>query len=372
MQRTHSIEDNFKTSLDQEPKAGENSKVHLNLLDLSAPENPKALQAHMAEMMKVAADTASADSAAVNSNKSPVSDELRNYPELALSRQALDAFTDSNVSDPKERWNNSNKLFYQAELALERYVEGQGGVTKMYATAKPFLTEIQNAVDKFKQGKRRISGADSAEKKEQEKQLQQLVKDFTPQDTLSAIRGERGADLQDSLKKLLNADERDSLDDLDFVLNKIQLISSLRVQHALLANQYGSANNDENAKILSEQVLKGIAAADPDTFRTSPEIHGLILQNELGQPMDLSSGKAIALAFTDDAQRTIAQTQSPAAVLLSNDERQNGANQAMRLLLAALATNEQTTLNAWEHWSGANQYRYFIDKAKQFRLQPDK
>lgn len=357
MIRPHKIED--RTAGSSETGNSEKTSIHLNLLDLSAPENPKALPPPALEtMMKVAAEQPSK-----NENQQ-TADELRNYPELALSRQATEAFSDTQISNPVQRWNTSNKLFHQAELALERYIEGQGGVAKMYVNAKPFLSEIQNAVEQFKQGKRHLNVADSAQKVEQEKQLQERIKDFSAQDTLAGIRGERGADLQASLKQILNSDEKDSLDDLDFILNKIQLVASLRVQHSLLANQYANANNDENAKILSEEILKGIAATDPDTFRTSPEIHGLILQNQLGQPMDLSGGKAIALAFTDEAERTIAATQSPAAALLSNEERQNGANQSLRLLLAALATNEQTTLDAWERWPAANQYRYFIDKAK--------
>lgn len=369
MLQANSIKDSEKASLESN-KTEASSKPSLNLLDLSLTEISK--RSHSAKESRAlleAQASKQSETPPAKITKAPGSrpgaDELRNYPELALSKQAMEALSDSSTPDPKQRWDKSNKLFHQAELSLEKYIEAQGGVAKMYASAKPFLTEIQNAVEQLKQGKRHLNGPDSKEKAEQEKQLQNIVKDFNSTETLSAIRGERGVQLQESLKNILTADEKDSLEDLNFVLNKVQLISSLRIQHAMMANQYGNANNEDNAKILSEEILKGIAASDPDTFRTSPEIHGLILQNQLGQAMDLSAGKAIALAFTDEAERTIAATQSPAAALLSDEERQNGAKQSMRLLLAALATNAQTTLEAWERWPSANQYRYFIDKARQ-------
>lgn len=336
----------------------DSAKLQLNLLEVSMPDMKSRT------VDTAAAATDKAPEQATTKSTASQSEEAKLYPELILYKQALEAISETGT-ELKQRWEKANSLFHQAETVLERYIEGQGGAAKMSSSTQPYINELDSAIDAFRKSKRSLSGPDIPGKREQEDALRQVIKDLSQQDIVSALRGEKGETMQKLLISILNEDERESLADLDLILNKVQLVSSLRVKHALITNEYANATNDQVARILSEEILKSIAATDPDTFRTSPEIHGLILQSQIGQAMDLSNGKATALAFTDEAQRTIITTQSAAAVLLSNEERTAGASQALRLLAAALALNEQVVNEAWTRWQEGKNYQAFIERARQ-------
>lgn len=359
-------------------KLDDPNNLHFNLLELKEPEakhvpleKPKPLPENLplpnlffadAEMaMPKAAELP--EKTALTAEEQQRADESRDYPELVLTRKAVEVFADRST-DIKQNWEKANILLHQAEQMVEKYIEGQGGIVRMFQNANQFAAELYSAIDQFKQGKRGISGPDSPTKSEDEKKLREQIKDFSKQDELSALRGDRGADLQKALFGLLNNDEKDSLDDVNLLLNKAQLVSSIRVRHALLANQFATATNDQTAKYLSEELLKGIAAIDPDTFKTSPEIHGLILQSEKGKPMDLSEGKAISTAFADEAQKTISQTQIGPAILLGAAAMKAGQEQAIRLIAAAISANPQVAKESWASFQLADKFQPLFDRSQ--------
>ena len=289
-------------------------------------------------------------------------EEARVYPELTLTRQALDALADR--SNPRQSWENANVLFHLAEVQVEKYIEYQGGIPKMFQNVNQLAEELYKGIDEFKQGKRGFNVPDYPNKTIDEERLREQIKNFSKKDQLAAIRGEKGPELRLALFNALDTEQKEILGEVDVALNKVELFSSIKLQHALAANKFGVENNDPGSRVLAENILKSIAATDPDTFRTSPEIHGLLLQSERGEPMDLTQGKAIATAMAEEAKKTIVTRVNSVDALFNPEARKEASEQALSYLVAALAANEQTTKSIWSSWSESQNFQALFSAAE--------
>lgn len=281
--------------------------------------------------------------------------EARLYPELAFSKRAADVLA-SVAGTAREKWDQANALFHVAEIQVEKYIDLQGGIQKMFHKVSQLADEIYNVMDNFIKGNRGLKIADGPEKPKQEDILRQHLKNLNKDERLAALRGEKGAALREGIFNICDDEEKDAFNEIDIALNKVQLHSSIKLQHALAANKYAAENNDINAKILSENILKSIAAVDPETYKNSPEIHGLILQSERGERMDLTEGKALSTALTSEAQKVIQMTLEGPDAAFDGDSRKLGAEQAAKFLAAALATNKLVCQNVWSSWDYAQKY----------------
>lgn len=289
--------------------------------------------------------------------------EAQIYPELALTRQAMEALKEP-VGTAKEKWEKANAFFHIAEVQVEKYIEYQGGLNKIFHNVNQLAEELYKAIDDFSKSKRGISGADYPGKAADEAALRQQLTGMSKQDQLASIRGEKGAQLRESLFKMFNDDEKEIFSEIDVALNKVQLLSSIKLQHALAANKFGIENNEVSAKILAENILKSIAASDPETFKNNPEIRGLILQSERGEAMDLSEGKAFATAFTEEARKTIITTLTGVDALIDGEARRLGAERAVGLLVAALLANDKVTRAVWQAWTEGKNYSKIFSSAE--------
>ncbi len=301
--------------------------------------------------------------AQANSEAQSLEIESKLYPELTLFRQAMETLKNKE-GDQKQNFEIANSYFHVAEIQLENYIEYQGGVTNMLKQAGLLADELYKAVDEFRAGTRSIEGPDFEGKKEIEARMRAELKDLSKQDILAALRGEKGFELRKSLFDCLNEDEKEMLAELDLALNKIQLLSSVKLQHALATNAFAIANNDPSAKILAENILKSIAASDPEGYRNNPEIRGLLLQSQYGQPMDLREGKAFATALCEEAQKTIVRMLMSADYLFDGEARMKAAEQAVGLLAAALAANGDTTRKMWASFPESKNYEGIFKAAE--------
>lgn len=284
------------------------------------------------------------------------------YPELILTRQALDALADR--SDPKKAWENANAFFHLAGVQVERYIEYQGGISKIFHNVNQLAEELYKGIDEFKQGKRGFDLPEFAGKQLEEERLRELVKDFDKKDMLASIRGEKGQDLRTAFFNVFNIEEKEMLSEVDLALNKVELLSSIKLQQALAANKYAVENKDLTARVLAENVLKSIAATDPDTFKSSLEIQGLLLQSERGEAMDLTEGKASATALAEEAKKTIITKVSSVDALFNPDARKQAAEEALGFLVAALAANETVARRIWATWSESDKFQGLFSAAE--------
>ncbi len=289
--------------------------------------------------------------------------EARLYPELSFSKRAADVLAAA-AGTAREKWDQANALFHVAEIQVEKYIDLQGGIQKMFHKVSQLADEIYNVMDNFVKGNRGMKIPDSPEKPIQEDSLRQQLKSLNKDERLAAMRGEKGSALREGIFKICDDEEKDAFNEIDIALNKVQLHSSIKLQHALAANKYAAENNDISAKILSENILKSIAALDPDTYKNSPEIHGLILQSERGERMDLSEGKALSTALTAEAQKVIQMTLEGPDAAFDGDGRKQGAEQAAKFLAAALATNKSVCQNVWSSWDYAKKYNSIFSVAE--------
>lgn len=289
--------------------------------------------------------------------------EARVYPELSFSRKAMDVLSGV-AGTAKEKWDQANALFHVAEIQVEKFIDLQGGIQKMFHKVSQLADELYNVMDNFVKGNRGLKTADGPEKPKQEADLREQIGKLNKSERLAAIRGEKGPALREGIFNICDDEEKDAFTEIDVALNKVQLHSSIKLQHALAANKYAMDNNDINAKILAENILKSIAAVDPDTYRNSPDLHGLILQSERGEPMDISEGKAFSTAMTAEAQKVIQMNLEGPDAAFDGEARKQGAEQAAKLLAAALASNRNVCKSVWETWEYAKKYQAIFSTAE--------
>lgn len=296
-------------------------------------------------------------------------EELRAYPELALLTEAEQVLADKSL-DSKTSWEKASTLFHLAELQLENQIDLLGGAQAMRKKTELFAVDIVRAIENFKKNERGFQTADYPNKATDERQLRELIKDLPASEVISSMLAERDLKLSEQLLKALDDDEKEMLAEMKYMSNKLQILPAIKIKHALAANNQFAKTGDVSDKIFAENILKSYAATDPAGYQSSPEIKGLLIQSQRGESMDLSDGKATALAFTEEAKRVILMALAGVDAIFNGEQRQAAALQSIKLLAAGLAANFELANKHWHDWPNSKSYPIIFQRAKEM-VQPE-
>jgi hypothetical protein len=247
----------------------------------------------------------------------------RLYPELKLAREAGKI----HAGNPAE-WRKVNAKYKAAEETIDSEIIqiGRGknvadSLMLIRANTDAMQFQLRMALDDFKNEKRRlpiISGQSEAQRDADEKIVRGLIKGnptanpalqpWTRNDMESALLGNHGPVFQRAMLRVLTPSERESYDNMVMLAQKSQEPALIRMQHAIDASEYGFRHNDQKAKDQAKSIVESIAAVDPDTFKSSPEILGALKQADAGKQIDVATGRAAAVAFSEAAKTTIDQS----------------------------------------------------------------
>lgn len=239
------------------------------------------------------------------------------FPEIKLLKEAQEIL----AKDPKN-WAAADAKFKEAAAAIDAEIKEKGGLDRVRQDINSIESQLRMSMEAFVKGSRSIPGADGPEKEQLEKQLREVCKQIMDQDVpgkpgekvgvnglMNALRGGNGEQLQAVLAKTMTETDRQMMQNMLILEDKQSNVSNIRLAHAIAASEYGHKNNDKAAKEQSIAILESVAAVDPVSFKQDPNILGAIKQAKDGKQMDLTDGKARAMAFSDAAEKTIAATQ---------------------------------------------------------------
>lgn len=267
----------------------------------------------------------------------PDSASDRIYPEAKVARQATAALSDTSL-DPKQRWTKAEELYKEAEKLIDDDVMARGQGKDLADSVSKLHVQLDLEQEAIHAGAERLSvelnkyktnpGMFSASENQKlllDKILSQskgsgAAGAITKDDVLGTLLANNGPEMLASMKDLLKEKlgelpERDrialnSLEKNVVLEEKLGLVTSIRFQHAIATSQYGFNNNDDLAKAKANELIESIKSIEPTKYRFSPEFLGVLKQAELGKMLDVSEGKAAALAYHDAALSSIAIRQS--------------------------------------------------------------
>ncbi|MBX9569181.1 MAG: hypothetical protein K2X77_09820 [Candidatus Obscuribacterales bacterium] len=239
------------------------------------------------------------------------------FPEIKLLKEAQELAKDPN------KWAEANAKFKEAADAIDAEIKERGGLDAVRTNINGMEANLRMSLDAFVKGSRSIPGGETAEGKQLEEQLRTFAKQIMDQDVqgvpgkkagldglMNALRGGNGDQIQSVLAKALTAGDRETMQNMLILEDKQSNVSNIRLAHAIAASEYGHKKNDKAAKESSIAILESIAQVDPASFKGNPNILGALKQAKDGKQMDLTEGKARAMAFSDAKEKTIAATQT--------------------------------------------------------------
>ncbi len=295
---------------------GEENKPRASALISEAIKNPE-----IAALMQSTADGAKM-LATLNLRTPDMAkmEEAQNklFPDLKISRDALSVLSDKS-KDPKQAWAQADQLFKQAEALADKEVMERGGgktvaesLDKLNQAIGSMQMQLQMGLDSFKQGNRHLEGPEGPQRDKDEQAIRSAMKDMNQQDMLQALIGKQGPAMQEAMQRALTAPERLTLQNMAVLAQKVQDPAGIRKQHAVEASKVGIELHDKGIQDSAKPIMESIAAVDPVTFNTTPEILGALKQAELGKQMNIEDGSAAALAYTEAAKDAIDKTQTGA------------------------------------------------------------
>lgn len=238
------------------------------------------------------------------------------FPEIKLLKEAQELAKDPN------KWADADKKFQEAEAAIDKEIADNGGIDQVRQNIQSIEAQLRMSLDSFVKESRTIPGPEGAEKEAQAKELREFCKKIMDQDDpqkpgskvgvaglMNALRGANGDQIQAILAKTLTETDRQMMQNMLILEDKQSNVAAIRLAHALAASEHGHKTNNKESKEQAVKILESIAQIDPAGFK-NPNILGALKQAKDGKQMDLTEGKARAMAFSDAAEKTIANTQT--------------------------------------------------------------